>query len=158
MNRDQRWFVTQMGQVSEEDGLTRIAGRIFAFLLLSDAPCSIDMLAGSLKVSKASVSTETRRLLARGVVARSRRPADRRAYYAIAPDFFARQLAYRLARRERLRALVRDARRRLRTAPELIQQRLEYMEVVQEFVLGRADDALAEWRLRIARRRRLARR
>ncbi len=158
MNRQENWFVAQMGKVSEDDGLTRIAGRIFAFLLLSDTPRSIDMLSRALKVSKASVSTETRRLLARGVVQRSRRPGDRRAYYAITPDFFARQLAYRLARRERLRSLVSDARRRLRTAPAAIQQRLAYMAAVQEFVLGRADDALAEWRMRAAGRRRLVRR
>ena len=50
-------FTDRMGLLFEAEGRPRIAGRIFGYLLLSDDPRSLDQLADSLRVSKASAST-----------------------------------------------------------------------------------------------------
>ena len=96
-----------MGLTSESDGLSRIAGRLFGALLLADQPCSLDALAEQLDVSKASVSTEARRLVERGVAERIGKTGDRRDYYALTPDFFAQIVRFRLNRWSALHRLIR---------------------------------------------------
>jgi biotin operon repressor len=80
----------------EEDGLPRIAGRIFGFLLLEPDACSLDDMASALGVSKASVSTDARQLERLGLIERVGKAADRRDYYRIAPDMPVRALRLRL--------------------------------------------------------------
>ena len=74
---DREWFVSRMGQSTEQDGFTRIAGRLFGHLLLSEEPCSIFELSPAIGVSKASISTDARRLLETGVLERMAKPDDR---------------------------------------------------------------------------------
>jgi DNA-binding MarR family transcriptional regulator len=94
-------FIERMGMLSEEDGLPRIAGRIFALLLITPGSCSLDEIAESLGVSKASVSTDTRRLAQAGLIERLSRPGERRDYYQIGP------LGLRIALERRVRGLER---------------------------------------------------
>ncbi|MEO7359569.1 MAG: MarR family transcriptional regulator [Gemmatimonadaceae bacterium] len=141
---DREWFVSRMGQSTEQDGFTRIAGRLFGYLLLSEEPCSIFALSKALSVSKASVSTDARRLLECGVLERVSRPDDRRDYYQIAPDFFRRLMQYRIARWENADAAVADAIKRLEPSP-VIAERLAYMNSVNNFALAHLRHYLAEW-------------
>ncbi|MDB4879809.1 MAG: hypothetical protein JWL60_1255 [Gemmatimonadetes bacterium] len=97
-------FVEQMGRLWDTEGLPRIAGRIFGFLLIQASPRSLDDLAEGLRVSKASISTDARRLEQLGLLTRESRPGDRRDYYAIADDAPARMLALRLERMQKFEA------------------------------------------------------
>ena len=54
-------FVERMGLTLEGEGLPRIAGRLFGFLLVHPEAYSLDELAERLQVSKASISTNARR-------------------------------------------------------------------------------------------------
>ena len=74
--------------MSEADGLPRIAGRIFGYLLLNPGECSLEDLSSALGVSRASVSNDARRLAQMGLLERRSRPGDRRDYYSISPDAF----------------------------------------------------------------------
>lgn len=103
-------FVETMGQLWESEGLPRIAGRVFGFLTVQGEPCSLDDLAAALGVSKASVSTDARRLESLGLLQRTHRPADRRDYYAIAPDAPARVLAIKLEQLQRFDSALNDLR------------------------------------------------
>jgi DNA-binding transcriptional regulator GbsR (MarR family) len=94
-------FVERMGLLWESEGLPRIAGRIFGFLTVQDAPCSLDDLAAALEVSKASVSTDARRLESLGLLQRVSLPADRRDYYSIASDAPVRVLTIKIQQLER---------------------------------------------------------
>lgn len=145
MNRQTKWFVEEMGRAVGQDGLTRIAGRIFAFLLFSESPASLDVLAEELGVSKASVSTEARRMEARGVLVRSRRPHDRRDYYTVAEDFHARRLEQTIVRWHRMKEVLEQTARRARNLSPKVRARLAYMEAVQDFVSGRMEQALELW-------------
>lgn len=141
---DREWFVARMGQSTEQDGFTRIAGRLFGHLLLSEQPCSIFELSKALGVSKASVSTDARRLLEHGVLERVPRPDDRRDYYQIAPDFFRRMVQYRIARWENAHGAVTEAMTRINPSP-VVAERLAYMDSVNRFALEHLRNYLAEW-------------
>lgn len=141
---DREWFVARMGHSTEQDGFTRIAGRLFGYLLLSEQPCSIQELAKALDVSKASVSTDARRLLEHGVLERVPRTEDRRDYYQIAPDFFRRLMQYRIARWENAHGAVTDALQRMQPSPT-VAARLAYMDSANKFALEHLRANLAEW-------------
>jgi DNA-binding MarR family transcriptional regulator len=79
-------FVERMGLTLEGEGLPRIAGRIFGFLLIHADAYSLDDLAEQLQVSKASISTNARQLEEHGILERMSTPGDRRDYYRMAPD------------------------------------------------------------------------
>lgn len=139
------WFIERMGLAAETDGLSRIAGRLFGALLLSEEPRSLDDLAESLGVSKASASVDARRLLDRGVAERVGKPGDRRDYYQLAPDFFARIIRHRVARWAALHRLAAEMRERAPHQSPTIRDRFAYIADVHAFVLARVDEALREW-------------
>ena len=141
---DRDWFVARMGESTEQDGFPRIAGRVFGYMLLSEQPCSIQEIADALGVSKASVSTDARQWLDHGVLERVARDNDRRDFYQIAPDFFRRLLQYRLERWENAHGAVTEALSRLSLTP-VIAERLAYMDAVNQFVLERLQQTLADW-------------
>jgi predicted transcriptional regulator len=143
--RDHDWFVGEMGLTFEADGFTRIGGRLFGHLLLADRPLSLDELAAALHASKASVSTDARRLLEKGVVHRSGKPGDRRDYWQIAPDFFSNIMQHRVERWRQLNALVGELRRRSPNPTAAVRARLRYMEDVYGYISGRVDEALESW-------------
>jgi DNA-binding transcriptional regulator GbsR (MarR family) len=70
-------FIERMGLLAQSDGLSRIAGQIWAVLIVSDDPVSSSELVGLLRISKASVSTNTCFLERLGIVERRTLPADR---------------------------------------------------------------------------------
>ncbi|MYB19637.1 MAG: MarR family transcriptional regulator [Holophagales bacterium] len=76
-------FIEAMGLMHEEDRLPRIAGRLVGLLILSPDPVRFDHLAERLRVSRASISTNTRLLENMGVIQRVTRPGDRRDYFQI---------------------------------------------------------------------------
>jgi DNA-binding transcriptional regulator GbsR (MarR family) len=148
MDAGQREFVERMGQNAEADGMSPIAGRLFALLLLSEEPRSLDDLAADLEVSKASVSTDARRLLDRGIVVRVTRPGDRRDYYELASDFFAQVVRSRIARWRRIHQLIdplRNARPRL---SPIVRERFASIDEIDSVVIDRLDGALAAWQRR----------
>lgn len=139
-------FVERMGLAAENDGLSRIAGRLFGALLLHSEPRSLDDLAEQLGVSKASVSTEARRLVERGVAERIGKPGDRRDYYSLTSDFFAQIIRFRLSRWAGLQRLAREMQGAGGDEmPRLVRDRFAYIDDFNAFVLARVEDALQEW-------------
>ena len=94
-------FTDRLAMLFEHDGQPPIAGRVFSLLLLTDGALSLDEMANSLGMSKASASTNARLLARLGVVEQVHRPGSRRDYYRMAPDLFERSMAQRMARWQR---------------------------------------------------------
>src|SRR5690348_5669814 len=135
---DPRAFIERMGLAAENDGLSRIAGRLFGALILHSEPCSLDDLAEQLAVSKASVSTEARRLVERGIAERIGKPGDRRDYYCLTSDFFAQIIRFRLSRWATLHRLAREMQAaNADTEPRLVRDRFAYIDEFNAFVLAR---------------------
>ena len=157
MDRPQRMFIDRLGDAAESDGLSPIAGRLFALLMLAAEPQSLDELAEALGVSKASVSTDARRLLDRGIVERTRRTGDRRDFYELTPDFFARVIRARVARWRRIQDLVDDVRADSGALPAAANDRFAAVDAMQSAVIDRVDEALADWEREAQKRRAAAR-
>ena len=138
-------FIERMGLAAENDGLSRIAGRLFGALTLHSEPRSLDDLAEQLNVSKASISTEARRLVDRGVAERIGKSGDRRDYYVLAPDFFAQIIRFRLGRWAGIHRLAREMQGAGEELPRLVRDRFAYIDDFNAFVLARVEDALRDW-------------
>ena len=137
-------FVERMGLSWEEDGLPRIAGRMFGLLLLTPGACSLDDLAESLDVSKGSVSTDARRLERLGFLERTSRPGDRRDYYRVSPDLVVRSLEIRLERLRAVRRLLDEAPRPADS--DEVAARLDDFARVHQYAEQAVADVLDRWR------------
>ncbi len=81
-----REWVEQVSMLLERDGLPRMAGRIFGWLLVCDPPeQSTEDLAAAVQGSKASMSTMTRMLVDAGLVEKVRTPGARRDQFRVQP-------------------------------------------------------------------------
>ena len=103
-------FIERMGLMTEADGLPRIAGRIFGYLLLTPGECSLEEIASALGVSRASVSNDARRLVQMGLLERRSRPGDRRDYYSMSTDAFRHSIEARIDSMRRFHGLIDEAR------------------------------------------------
>lgn len=140
-------FVERAGCLCERDGLPRIAGRILGLLLVSAEPLALDVIADRLGVSRASVSTDARRLVEQGVLERVGRPGDRKDYYQMAADSPARSLEQRLTAFRQFLALLDDAQRLPGQEPA-VRERLEEMSALYRDVMLATSEVLERWRAR----------
>ena len=138
-------FIERMGLTLEEDGLPRIAGRIFGLLLLSDEPHSLDDLAAELQVSKGSVSTNARLLEQRGLLEQVCRPGDRRDYYRVPSELFLHTMALGLERWARFHATIASARASLPVRSPEVRERLDEYTRAYAFMSRVIREALTGW-------------
>jgi DNA-binding MarR family transcriptional regulator len=81
-----REWVEQLAMLLERDGLPRMAGRVFGWLLVCEpAEQTSEDLARAVQGSKASMSTMTRLLLQAGLVEKVRLPGARRDVFRVRP-------------------------------------------------------------------------
>lgn len=99
-------FVEQMGLITQADGLPRIAGRLMGLMMIESGPFSFGQLSERLKISRGSVSTNTRLLENLGIIERVALPSDRQDYFQLAPNPHARRLEGVVHRMVRTRKLV----------------------------------------------------
>ena len=138
-------FIERSGLIAEREGFPRIAGRIFGLLLLSPSELSLDEIASRLAVSRASVSTDARRLVEAGVIERVGRIGDRKDYYQIAPTHYLRSLEQRFANLQEFVALIEEARRFEGENPE-VEARLGECSRAFTECLELLSDTLERWR------------
>lgn len=135
-------FIEHMGGYFESAGVPRIGGLILGLLILAHAPLSAEEIASTLKVSRASVSTNFRILATVGLAERFTSHVDRTAYYFF-PDTAWEQLMAMTIRRvlvfkqivaEGLRALPQQdpAHDRLMLATEYSDWQIEAMQKVMD--------------------------
>lgn len=80
-------IIESVGRTTQGFGLGRIIGQLYALLFFSPNPMSLDDLAGELKVSKGSISTNVRELEKWGAVRQVWVKGDRKDYYEAEVDF-----------------------------------------------------------------------
>ena len=85
-------FIERMGLSAQGDGLPRIAGRMMGYFIIHGGPASLAELADSLRVSRASVSTNARVLRDLGILEATTVPGDRQDYYRLAERHYVRLL------------------------------------------------------------------
>jgi len=124
MHKDVRMFIERSGLLWEKDRLPRIAGRIFGLTLISPDPCSLDEIAKTLGVSRASISNDARLLEQLGLVERVSLPGDRKIYFQINSQSLERSLEARVQHIQELEQLMDDAKR-LQIRRSEVRERIE---------------------------------
>lgn len=140
-----REFIERLGLLIEAEGLPRIAGRIMGFLVVNGGPCHAADLANQLEISHGSVSTNTRLLETLGVIERTSFPGDRAAYYQLSPDPYASLLGGSLARLQKMRSFLSDAKRELADLPTDARRRLAAMERFYHLATRQTEEFLTRW-------------
>jgi DNA-binding transcriptional regulator GbsR (MarR family) len=84
MDKQQLTYIEDSGIVFEQLGMTRMAGRIFGYLAVSDkSEASFDEIRQALNASKGSISGTTKQLVNAGLVRPVSLPGDRKTYYRL---------------------------------------------------------------------------
>jgi DNA-binding transcriptional regulator GbsR (MarR family) len=145
MSPEELQFVEDVGALLENLGSTRMAGRVWGTLVLSEEPeLTAADLAERLGTSAGSISTATRALLAFGMIERRRRPGDRKDYFAIRPDSYVGLVR----RREQAIVAFADLARRGREIAgdrPLARRRLEEFEEFYTWLSDRFHHLIEEW-------------
>lgn len=137
-----------MGLAAEAEGLPRIAARLFALMMIDGGPCTADEIADRLKVSRGSVSTNTRLLEQRGIIERFTRPGERQHYFRLADDPYGKKFEQLPEHVRRWQAVIVDARRSLPDEMSEARERLADAEEFCEFAIEIAESNLRAWRER----------
>ena len=97
LSNEERSFVEEVGVVFEQTGLTRMAGRVFGWLLISEPDYqSPSELAEVLMASKGSISTTVRLLVQTGLIERHIIPGERHDHFQISKDALRRTVRHGL--------------------------------------------------------------
>ncbi len=101
-------FVEHFGLDFEQYGSHRTFGRLFAILLVSHEPQSLQNLADQLTVSKATCSLTVRHALQAGLVEKVTKPGDRKDYYIVPDNVWIRSTLVKLQILTRWRHLAEE--------------------------------------------------
>ena len=146
MNEAAQGFVERMGLMMEADGMPRIAGRLFGFLLIHPESYSLDELADRLQVSKASVSTNARFLEQLGLLERSAEPGDRRDFYRVGPGAWENVLRSAQRRWRALQEVFAEAIEALPPEMEAGRLRLREADRFHDLMMEATEGLIQRWR------------
>jgi len=128
-------FVEQLGLIAQADGLPRIAGRILGLMVIHAGPFSFSELGVLLKVSRGSISTNTRVLENLGVIERTTRPGDRQDYFRLHENPYVELMRGLQNRMKKARHVVADTREKLPVSDKAMQKRLADLgDFYQQFI------------------------
>ena len=128
-------FVEQLGLIAQADGLPRIAGRILGIMVIHGGPFSFSELGLALKVSRGSISTNTRLLENLGVIERTTRPGERQDYFRLHANPYVELMRGLQNRMKKARHIVADTKDKLSAGDRDMQNRLtDLCNFYQQFV------------------------
>tara|TARA_R110002096_G_scaffold155061_2_gene319279 strand:+ start:2354 stop:2836 length:483 start_codon:yes stop_codon:yes gene_type:complete len=101
-------FAERFGLIAQAQGLSRIAGRIMGLIIIEGGPISFGELSKRLKVSRGSISINTRLLESFGVIERVSRSGERQDYFQIAPTPYKRLLRVQSEQLAKAQSVIRQ--------------------------------------------------
>jgi len=142
-------FIHSMGVYFESYGIARIGGLILGLLMVAHEPLSAEEIATTLKVSRASVSTNFRILLTSGLAEKVMLHGDRTSYYAFPTTAW--ELAIQVSTQSVI-ALKRLAEQGLQAvdAGDSVQTRLQQTIEFCDMQVEYNQKMIVEWRARHA--------
>lgn len=87
LNADAMDFIEEMATLLAPWGMPRAAGRVYGYLLISDAPATLDQIAADLTISKSGAFAATQTLERFGNAQRYGEPGTKRVRYGPPTDF-----------------------------------------------------------------------
>ena len=143
MDESVQQFVERMALICEKEGMPRIGGRIFGYLLATGEALSLDELAETLQASKASVSTNARMLEQFGMVRRVSVMGDRRDFYRAEDDPWESMLRVAQGRWRDMVHVFGEAAQRLPNPDG--RRRMAHAERFHELLIRECDRLFATW-------------
>ena len=143
---DLQQFVESIGLYFEQYQLPRIGGRILGLLMLSDRPRSLEDMAETLLVSRASVSTNIRLIVMAGLAEQISIPGDRRDYYQYTQNAWEREFDVNIEGTKQLRRLAERGLSALPPGDSAVRAHLEETIEFCDFSLEEYADMLTRWR------------
>jgi DNA-binding transcriptional regulator GbsR (MarR family) len=141
-----RQFIEDTGDLMDEHGLPRMAGRVVGALLICCPPhMSLDELAEALQASKGAISMSTQLLLRLGIIDRISLPGHRRHYFQIRPRLGENLFFDRSGHIRQHLAWVRKGLEQMMGEPVEAKRRLIEMQAFFEFVLEELPGLSARW-------------
>jgi DNA-binding transcriptional regulator GbsR (MarR family) len=141
-----RQFIEDTGDLMDEHGLPRMAGRVVGALLICSPPhVSLDELAEALQASKGAISMTTQLLLRLGIIDRISLPGHRKHYFQIDASLWESLFFDRFDHIERHLALVRKGLEQMKDEPVEAKRRLIEMQAFFDFVLEELPGLSARW-------------
>jgi predicted transcriptional regulator len=147
----QQRFIDAMGLLYERQGVARIGGRMLGLFLITDEPLSSERIAGLLRVSRASVSTNIRIFLHTGICEHVSVPGRREHYYAMREDAFARHLESTIGTLRTLADLLRQGLDAITPGHATARSRLQEARAYCQFIEKEIAATIARWRTRRSR-------
>lgn len=148
MSEPEGRFIEHLSILLEGLGESRMAGRIFAALLLSDSSeTSSSELARTLGISHGSVSMATRDLLAHGFIERVGVPGERQAYFRIKsdPDVLVQFIIEAGKQMREIEELLARGEQVVKNKDQAVLERLEGLREMFEFFRREMDLLLMRW-------------
>lgn len=140
-------YIEEIGLYHEQQGVSRIAGRILGLLMVTEGTLSAEQIASALQVSLGSVSTNIRLLLRSGHVEKKSITGDRVTYYIYSENALEREL---LASIERVLSLKKTLEKgaQIQTVSDngTVSQRFVDLEKGIEYYLESLNELLNRWR------------
>jgi DNA-binding transcriptional regulator GbsR (MarR family) len=140
-------FIQRMGGYFESSGVPPIGGLILGLLMVAHDPMSAEDIASSLKVSRASVSTNFRVLLATGLIEKHTDRADRITYYVFPDTALEQAMLLAIQRAMSFERIVDEG---LAALPDkdVSRRRLMQADEYARLVIASYNEMLVEWRAR----------
>jgi DNA-binding transcriptional regulator GbsR (MarR family) len=137
-------YVERLARVLEAQGEPRILGRIYGQLMTAAEPyLSLQQLADQLRVSRGSVSTNTRRLITMGLIAKVPVPGSRGEHYAPAPGGVRAMMERAAVASRELEGLMAEG---LRLQPRSVTAGTQHLREMAAFYARMAEDLEAQLR------------
>ncbi len=132
---DELAFIEAFATGLERQGLFRMAGRVIAWLLISDPPeQTAAQLAAVLQASRGSISGAITFLAPTGWVERQRRPGDRRDHYRIPPGVWDRLTRAQSTQYAGFKRITEDGLALLADAPPARRARLQELHDLYDWL------------------------
>ena len=141
-------FIEELGLFMETFGFSRIAGRVLGLLLMSGSPLHLDQIASRLKVSRASVSTNTRLLVTVQLIREEAIPGDRRTWFVVRPDAFQARIRFIISQLRVLSFILEKGREVAPPERPLARERLQDAVEFHEFMASEMEELSRKWESR----------
>lgn len=139
-------FIEKFGLIAEQDGFSRIAGRMMGFLMLNQGPYTLDEMAEELQISKTSASTNARFLEQHGIIEKVVKSGDRRDFYELADDHWERFFDVAKKKMQRFHDVLDKTLESLPQSEAYGRKRLVEAQRFHAFILNNFEHRIEEWR------------
>lgn len=145
MNKEKLKHIEQSALLFEQTGMTRMAGRIFGYLLICDEDAvSFDQIRKTLQASKGSISTNLKQLVNTGLIEQTTFPGDRKTYYRASQMHIGDIMSRRLNLMEKFVNLFSQARK-LKTREDDVSEWLHETACFYQWMEERMEELMDRW-------------